>query len=72
MSEIRYFLGKRWTTLEIVLWLSVLVGFIALCALAATGVIGREVLLVGPVATAGVGLMRYRAEKREAADHQAE
>jgi hypothetical protein len=72
VNEIHYFLGKRWTTLEIVLWLSALLVCVPLGLLAVTGVIGHWATLLAPLAGLGVALMRYRAEKREKVDPRRE
>jgi hypothetical protein len=58
------FNGQRWTRREVLIWLSAMIVAVILGVLFATNVLGSWVLLVAPILTFGVVLMRYRAEAR--------
>lgn len=73
--KFNYFQRKRWTTLEVGIWFSVLIVTISLVFLVATNVVGSWALIVACAIVAAVGLMRYRAEteqKKRNADDQGE
>lgn len=66
---------RRWTRLEVAIWLFALVFVITSGILLATQVVGHWVLPVGGVIVLALGLMRYRAEteqKKRSADDQCE
>jgi hypothetical protein len=56
---------KRWTPLEVVIWLSALIVTITLGVLVVTKVIGPWALVVMGAIGAGVGLLRYRVETKQ-------
>lgn len=68
-----YLWNRRWTRLEVAVWLLALAFMITSGILLATQVVGHWVLPVGGVIAAALGLMRYRAEieqkKGSADDH---
>lgn len=57
-----YLRDRRWTRLEMAIWLFALVFVIATGILLATQVVGNWVLPVGGMIVLALGLMRYRAE----------
>jgi hypothetical protein len=70
-----YLRDRRWTRLEVAIWLFALVFAITSGVLLATDVVGDWVLPVGGVILLALGLMRYRAEtrqKKRSADGQCE
>ena len=58
------FNGQRWTRREVLIWMAAMIVAVILGVLSVTNVLGSWVLLVAPILTFGVVLMRYRANVR--------
>jgi hypothetical protein len=56
--------NRRWTRLEVAIWISALAFMVITGILVVTQVVGHWVLPVGGGIAAAVGLMRYRAGNR--------
>ncbi len=61
-----YLRNRRWTRLEVTIWLFALAFMITSGILVVTQVVGHWVLPVGGGIAAALGLMRYRAETERA------
>lgn len=66
MIKFNYLQSRGWTPLEVRIWLSALIVTITLVVLVATDLVGPWALLVASAIVMGFGLMRYRAETKQA------
>jgi len=62
-------MNRRWTPLQIAVWLLALLVVIALGILVATNLVGTWALLIGNGIAVVVGLLAYRAETQRANRH---
>lgn len=66
MKRPAYPRNRRWTRREVAIWISTLAFIIIAGILVVTQVVGHWALPVGAGIAAAVGLMRYRAETKQA------